>query len=477
MNICVVGVGYVGLVTGTCLADFGHNVICVDSNEKRIENLKKGIMPIYELGLEELVRRNVKESRISFTTDLKKAVHSSLAIFIAVNTPNKEDGSPNLTNVEAVVSDIAKHMDGYKVIIMKSTVPVGTCAKVRSTVEKALNERVSLEHLAKNPDADYHLPSFSIVSNPEFLREGSAIEDFMRPNRVVIGSASDEATAIMKDIYRPLYLLETPMVITTLESAELIKYAANAFLATKISFINEIAHICERVGADVNMIAKGIGLDHRIGSKFLHASPGYGGSCFPKDTVALVDIAKRVGYDMKIVKATIEVNENQKNWMVEKIKGAIGNVNGKTIAILGLAFKPNTDDMREAAAITIINGLKAAGAKIKAFDPVAMDEARKILKDIEYCKDAYEAVRGSDALVIMTEWNEFRQLDLGKVKELLKAPVIIDTRNIYEPERMQRLGFSYECVGRRRNSHCERAQFSPSLRAKRSNLILSKVKT
>ncbi len=449
MNICVVGSGYVGLVTGTCLADFGHNVVCVDANEKKIEGLKKGTMPIYELGLEELVRRNAKENRLAFTIDLKKGVQASLAIFIAVNTPNKEDGSPDLSHVEAVISEVAKYMDGYKVIVMKSTVPVGTCAKVRLTVEKVLNDKVSFEHLAKNPDADCYLPSFDVVSNPEFLREGSAIEDFMRPNRIVIGSSSDEATAIMKDIYRPLYLIETPMVITTLESAELIKYAANAFLATKISFINEMAHICEKVGADVNMIAKGIGLDHRIGSKFLHASPGYGGSCFPKDTVALVDIARNAGYDIKIVKATIEVNENQKRWMIDKIKAAVGDVTGKTIGILGLAFKPNTDDMREAASITIINGLKAAGARIKAFDPVAMEEAKKLLKDIEYCKDSYEVARGSDALVIVTEWNEFRQLDLGKIKEFLKSPVIIDTRNIYEPERMKRLGFTYECVGRK----------------------------
>jgi UDPglucose 6-dehydrogenase len=449
VNICVVGVGYVGLVTGTCLADFGHHVICVDSNEKRIEGLNNGVMPIYELGLEELVRRNVKERRLSFTSDLKKAVHASLAVFVAVNTPNKEDGTPDLTNVEAVVSSVAAHMDGYKVIVLKSTVPVGTCAKVRLAVQQTLDHRVSPEHLAKNPDADGHLPTFDVVSNPEFLREGSAIEDFMRPNRVVIGSSSDQAVAIMKDIYRPLYLIETPLVVTTLESAELIKYAANAFLATKISFINEMAHICEKVGADVNMIAKGIGLDKRIGSKFLHAGPGYGGSCFPKDTAALVHIAKTAGYDTKIVRATIEVNENQKQWMATKIKNVAGPLRGKTIAVLGLAFKPNTDDVRESASLVIINALKAEGAQVKTFDPVAMDEAKKVLKDIDYCEDAYEAISGSDALVILTEWNEFRQLDLGRVKELLRAPVIIDARNIYEPERMQRLGFQYECVGRK----------------------------
>lgn len=449
MNICVVGVGYVGLVTGTCLADFGHHVICVDSNEKRIENLNKGVMPIYELGLEELVRRNVKENRLSFTTDLKKAVQASLAIFVAVNTPNREDGTPDLRNVEAVVTQVAACMDGYKVIVLKSTVPVGTCAKVRLAVQKALDMRVSEEHLAKNPDADSHLPTFDVVSNPEFLREGSAIEDFMRPNRVVIGSSSDGATAIMKDIYRPLYLIETPLVITTLESAELIKYAANAFLATKISFINEMAHICEKVGADVNMIAKGIGLDNRIGSKFLHAGPGYGGSCFPKDTAALVHIARNAGYAIKIVQATIEVNEAQKHWMAAKIKASLGSAQGKTVAVLGLAFKPNTDDVRESASLTIIHVLKADGARVKVFDPVAMEEAQKVLTGIAYCKDAYEAIADCDALVIMTEWNEFRQLDLGRVKQILKVPVVIDARNIYDPERMQRLGFRYECVGRK----------------------------
>ena len=332
---------------------------------------------------------------------------------------------------------------------MKSIVPVGTCEKVYKIIEQKLNDRISPEKLAKNPDINCRLPKFDVVSNPEFLREGSAIEDFMRPNRIVVGAESDEAIAIMKDIYRPLYLLETPMVITTLKSAELIKYAANAFLATKISFINEMANICERVGADVNMIAKGIGLDKRIGSKFLHVSPGYGGSCFPKDTLVLVNIARNSGYDLKIVKAAIEANENHKLSMIEKIKNTLGDLEGKTIGILGLAFKPNTDDMREAASITIIEGLQEAGAKIKAFDPVAMDEAKKILNDIDYCGDAYKVTENSDALVILTEWNEFRQLDLLKIKELLKSPIIIDTRNIYQSERMKRLGFEYVGVGRK----------------------------
>jgi len=449
MNICVVGTGYVGLVTGTCLADFGHIVVCVDNNKEKIEKLQQGIMPIYELGLEELVRRNTKEKRLSFTTDLKAAVRSSLAIFIAVNTPARDDGFADTSAVELVAQEIAQYLDEYKAIVMKSTVPVGTCAKVHSLIENVLTEKVSPERIAKDPDIDCHLPTFDVVSNPEFLREGSAIGDFMRPNRVVIGSDSDEATAIMKDIYRPLYLLETPLVITTLETSEMIKYASNAFLATKISFINEMGRICEKVGADVGMVAKGIGLDQRIGSKFLHVSPGYGGSCFPKDTLALTSIAKSVGYELKIVKATIEVNEEQKKLMLSKIKNTLKSVSGKTIGILGLSFKPNTDDMREAASITIINGLKAEGAKIKAFDPVAMDEAKKVLKGVKYYDDAYTVAKDSDALVIVTEWNEFRQLDLGKIKESLKTPIIIDTRNIYEPERMRRLGFTYVSLGRK----------------------------
>jgi UDPglucose 6-dehydrogenase len=449
VHICVVGTGYVGLVVGTCLADFGHKVFCVDANKDKIDNLQKGNIPIYELGLEELVRRNIKEKRLFFTTELKDGVQSSLAIFIAVNTPNGNNGFPDTSGVESVALDIAKYMDDYKVIIIKSTVPVSTCAKIHSMIKDSLNNKISFEQLAKDPNADCHLYSFDVVSNPEFLREGSAIEDFMRPNRVVIGASSDQAIAIMKDIYKSLYLLETPMVITTPESSEMIKYAANAFLATKISFINEMANICERVGADVNMIAKGIGLDHRIGQKFLHVSPGFGGSCFPKDTLALTNIAEKVGYDLKIVKAAIEVNAQQKKSMISKITNALGNVQGKQIGILGLSFKPNTDDMREAASITIINGLKEMGARIKAFDPVAMNEAKKIFNhSIEYCEDVYSVAQNSDALVILTEWNEFRYLDFAKIKELLKSPVIVDTRNIYEPERMKRLGFQYTCVGR-----------------------------
>ncbi|MFH1094308.1 MAG: UDP-glucose/GDP-mannose dehydrogenase family protein [Candidatus Omnitrophota bacterium] len=448
MNICVVGVGYVGLVAGTCLADFGHNVVCVDNNKQKIDNLNKGISPIYELGLEELIHRNVKEKRLSFTTDLKQGIQSCLAVYIAVDTPNKEDGTPNLTNVKAVAQKVAECLDGYKVVIMKSTVPVGTCAKIRAVIAEKLDEINSTENLAKDHSSNGYMPTFSVVSNPEFLREGSAIEDFMRPNRVVIGSDSDQAIAIMKDIYRPLYLLETPMVITNLETAELIKYASNAFLATKISFINEMSCICEKVGADVNMIAKGMGLDKRIGTKFLHTGPGYGGSCFPKDTQALTTIAKEVGYDIKIVRSAIEVNDFQKKRMISVIKDAVKDISGKTIGILGLAFKPNTDDMREAASITIIAGLQKLGAKIKAFDPVSMDEAKKVLKNVKFCESAFEAAKDSDALVILTEWNEFRQLDLVKIKELLRSNIIVDTRNLYDPLRMKKLGFEYTCIGR-----------------------------
>lgn len=449
MNICVIGIGYVGLVVGTCLADFGHTVTCVDNDEEKIKNLQNGIIPIYELGLQELACRNMKEKRLFFTTDLRKGVESSLAVYIAVNTPNRKDGLPDTSNVESVALKIAEFMDGYKVIIIKSTVPVGTCAKLRSMIQNALNEKVAPELIAKNPDIDCHLPSFDVVSNPEFLREGSAIEDFMRPNRVVIGASNHEAIAIIKDIYRPLYLLETPMVITTLESAEMIKYASNAFLATKISFINEMSYICEKVGADVNMVAKGIGLDKRIGSKFLHVSPGYGGSCFPKDTLALTNIAKSIGYELKIVKAAIDVNEQQKSFIIDKIKDATGELNGKTIGILGLAFKPNTDDIRESASVDIIKILKANGVKIKVFDPVAMEQAKSVFNGIEYCQDAYATAHGSDALVILTEWNEFRQLDLGRIKELLRSLIIVDARNIYEPERMRRLGFTYISLGRK----------------------------
>ncbi len=449
MNICIVGTGYVGLVTGTCLADFGHTVVCVDNNKEKIDMLNNGGIPIYEIGLKELIDRNVKEKRLSFTNDLKKAVEQSIAVFIAVGTPPKQDGSANLEYVFDVAREVAQHIDGYKVVVTKSTVPVGTGKNVYKIISEELDKRTSADYLKDHPEESGKKFRFDVVSNPEFLREGSAIEDFMRPDRVVIGSESDSAIAIMQDIYRPLYLFETPMVITNIETSELIKYAANAFLATKISFINEMGHLCERLGGTIDDLAKGMGLDKRIGSKFLHVSPGYGGSCFPKDTTAVVDIARNVDFDLKVVQAAVEANQRQKEMMVDKIEAAMGgSLDGKTIGILGLAFKPNTDDMREAASITIIEGLKEKGAKVQTFDPVAMDEAKKCIGDIDYLEDAYAVAKDADAIVLLTEWNEFRMLDLGKIKELLKTPVFVDLRNVYDAERMKALGFVYESLGR-----------------------------
>lgn len=432
MHISIIGTGYVGLVTGTCFAELGNEVICVDKDETKINNLKQGILPIYEPGLDVLVAKNVKDGRLSFTTDVGTATQKSLVVFVAVGTPPMEDGSADLQHVEAVAREIAKHINGYKVIVNKSTVPVGSGQWIKKIIEAHMVEKVS----------------FGMASNPEFLREGSAIEDFMRPDRVVIGADSDEAFAIMKDLYSPLYLIETPFVLTNLESAELIKYAANAFLATKISFINEIANICERVNADVHDVAKGMGLDKRIGPKFLHSGPGFGGSCFPKDTRALVQIADKVKWDFKIVKSAIEVNTQQHEIMISKVKSALGDLRGKTLGVLGLAFKPNTDDMREAPSITIINGLLEAGAKIKAFDPVAMEQAKRFLPSITYCDDTYPVAKGSDALIFITEWPQFRSLDLEKIKHSLKTPIVLDLRNIYDPKKMREFGFKYFCVGR-----------------------------
>jgi len=429
MQITIVGTGY---VTGTCLADFGNTVHCVDIDTEKILMLQNGKLPIYEPGLDLLVKKNVDEGRLTFSTDIEDAIKKSLVIFIAVGTPSKIDGSADMKYVESVAKDVAKYMNGYKVIVNKSTVPVGSGRWIKRVIEQNLPTPIS----------------FSVVSNPEFLREGSAIEDFMRPNRVVIGSDDEQASAIMQDLYSPLYLIETPFVLTNIESAELIKYASNAFLAVKISYINEIARLCERVGADVHDVAKGMGLDNRIGRKFLHPGPGYGGSCFPKDTRAIVQTAKEHDYNFKLVQSAIEVNNEQKILMIEKITDAIGDVAGKTIAVLGLSFKPNTDDMREAASITILHGLTEAGAQIKAFDPVAMEEAKKVISGITYCKDTFEAVENADALVFLTEWNQFRSLDLQKIKTLLKAPVIVDLRNIYEPSKMKEMGFKYYSVGR-----------------------------
>ncbi|MFT5169952.1 MAG: UDPglucose 6-dehydrogenase, partial [Candidatus Omnitrophota bacterium] len=381
-------------------------------------------------------------------TDLKMSVEQSIAVFIAVGTPPSADGSANLDFVFGVAHEVAQHINGYKIIVTKSTVPVGTGRNVYKIISEQLDKRTGEEYLNTHPESNGRKISFDVVSNPEFLREGSAIGDFMRPDRVVIGAESDSAVAIMEDIYRPLYLFETPMVTTNIETSELIKYAANAFLATKISFINEMGHLCERLGGNIDDLAKGMGLDKRIGNKFLHVSPGYGGSCFPKDTMAVVDIAKKVGFDLKVVTAALEANIRQKEMMVDKIEAAMGgSVKGKTVGILGLAFKPNTDDMREAASITIINKLQEKGATVQAFDPVAMEAAKKEISNVNYKEDAYSVADGADALVILTEWNEFRMMDLEKIKKLLNAPVFVDLRNIYDHKKMEALGIVYTSLG------------------------------
>lgn len=432
MHIAVIGTGYVGLVTGACFAEFGVDVTCVDIDAGKIARLQDGVIPIYEPGLDQLVARNVAAGRLHFTINLQEAVERSLVIFIGVGTPPNEDGTPNMTYVESAANSIAEFMTDYKVIVTKSTVPVGTGKWLRKIVQERQKTKTN----------------FGVASNPEFLREGAAINDFMRPDRVVIGSDDETAIAIMKDLYRPLYLIETPIVITSLEAAELTKYAANAFLATKISFINEIANLCDQIGCDVHDVARGIGMDKRIGSKFLHPGPGFGGSCFPKDTSALTTVARSFGADSLIVDAVIEVNKRQRLAMIPKIEKLVGDLNNKIIAVLGLSFKPETDDMRDAPAIEIINEIIGRGAHVKAFDPVAMDEAKHSLPNITYCKDEYEAIKDADALVFMTEWNQFRALDLMKVKNLLKTPKIADLRNIYEPSDMREQGFEYVGVGR-----------------------------
>ena len=432
MHIGVIGMGYVGLVTAACFAEFGVFVTCIDKDKKRIRSLKEGFIPFFEPGLEEFVQRNIKQGRLTFSTDIAEAVRSSLVIFIAVGTPPRGDGTADLKYVEEVAKEIASNLNGYRVIVTKSTVPVGTGDRIRKIVSKHRKEQVD----------------FDIVSNPEFLREGSAIEDFMRPNRVVIGANNAQAISIMKDLYKPLYLIETPFVITNIESAELIKYASNSFLAMKISFINEIANLCEKVGADVHMVAKGMGLDQRINPKFLHPGPGYGGSCLPKDTLALLKMAEEHGVDLGIIDATIRANERQQDSMTKKIKDAMGPLKGKTIAILGLSFKPNTDDVREAPSLNIIKQLLKEKAKIRAYDPVSMKSTQSILPDITYCKDPYDAVKDANALVIVTEWNQFRSLELDKLKRLLKEPYFFDLRNIYEPQKLKDKGFKYYCVGR-----------------------------
>lgn len=432
MDIAVIGSGYVGLVTGACFAEFGVDVTCVDVDKDKIARLSKGQIPIYEPGLDHLVAKNLHAGRLRFTTDIKSAVEHALVIFLAVGTPPKEDGSADLKHIHEVARSVAEYMNGYKVIVTKSTVPVGTGESLRRLIRENQKKQTS----------------FGVVSNPEFLREGAAIDDFMRPDRVVIGSRDEEAIAIMRDLYRPLFLIETPFVITSLEAAELTKYAANAFLATKISFINEIANLCDQIGCDVHDVARAIGMDGRIGRKFLHPGPGFGGSCFPKDTRALSAVAQEFGSDSLIVDAVIEVNRRQRDAMIPKIENLVGGLKGKTIAVLGLSFKPETDDMREAPSTDIIRHLVEGGATVRAYDPVAIPEARKILPDISYAEDEYGAVTGADALVFITEWNQFRALDMERIRGLMRSPKIADLRNIYEPEAMRALGFDYVGVGR-----------------------------
>jgi UDPglucose 6-dehydrogenase len=433
MHIGIIGTGYVGLVTGACFAEFGVYVTCVDKDAKKVRGLRKGQVPFYEPGLEDLVNRKIKNGRLRFSTKINDAVDSSLVIFIAVGTPPRGDGSADMRYVEEVASEIADNIKGYKVIVTKSTVPVGTGARLRKMISRKLKEQID----------------FDIVSNPEFLREGAAIEDFMRPNRVVIGAGSQQAVAIIKDLYGPLYLIETPFVITNVETAELIKYASNSFLAVKISFINELSALCERVGADVQTVAKGMGLDHRIGPKFLHCGPGYGGSCFPKDTRALLTIAENNGVPLGIVRSAVEANEAQKSRMVERMKEAIGDIKGKTFAVLGLSFKPNTNDLREAPALYIIEKLLAGKAKVRAFDPIAIEDAKKLIGgSVTFAKGPYDCASKADAVVIVTEWNEFRNLELARIRKLMKTPYFFDLRNIYEPEKMKKLGFKYFSVGR-----------------------------
>jgi UDPglucose 6-dehydrogenase len=432
MHIAVIGSGYVGLVTGACFAEFGVDVTCVDVDAEKIARLSSGETTIYEPGLDQLLQKNLQAGRLRFTTDVASASDQALVIFLAVGTPPAADGSADLTFVENAARTIAQHMDSYKVVATKSTVPVGTGKRLATLIRE--HQRRPVE--------------FSVVSNPEFLREGAAISDFMRPDRVVIGGSDEQGIAIMRDLYRPLYLIETPFVITSLEGAELIKYAANAFLATKISFINEIANLCEKVGCDVHEVARAIGMDRRIGSKFLHPGPGFGGSCFPKDTSALSVIGKQFSSPTRIVDAVIEVNHQQRLAMVPKIENLAGGLTGKRIAVLGLAFKPETDDMRDAPSVEIIRGLVERGAKVSAYDPVAQKEAEKLLPEIEYADDEYAAAEGADVLVFMTEWNQFRALDMDRIRGVMRVPRIADLRNIYEPSDMREMGFQYAGVGR-----------------------------
>ncbi|GGE46141.1 UDP-glucose 6-dehydrogenase [Marinicauda pacifica] len=433
MRVAMIGTGYVGLVSGACFADFGHHVTCIDKNQEKIDMLRAGGVPIYEPGLDLLVDRNMREGRLDFATDLTEAVRAADVVFIAVGTPSRRgDGHADLSYVYAAAEEIAKVMDGFTVVVTKSTVPVGTGDEVEAVIRKA------------NPDAE-----FAVVSNPEFLREGAAIEDFKRPDRVVVGVEDDRAREVMRELYRPLFLNETPILFTERRTSELIKYAANAFLAMKITFINEISDLCEALGADVQQVARGIGLDNRIGKKFLHAGPGYGGSCFPKDTVALSRTAQEAGSPVRLVETTIDINDKRKAAMAERIvKACGGSVDGKSIAVLGLTFKPNTDDMREAPSLDIIPALQKQGATISAYDPAGTVEAEKHFTDVKFASGPYLCVEGADALVFITEWNEFRALDLDRVHDLMRGNVVVDLRNIYDTRQMTESGFVYTSVGR-----------------------------
>ena len=438
MKISVFGTGYVGLVTGVCLADFGLNVTCVDVVPEKVKMLKKGKSPIYEPGIEVFLERNIKNKRIFFTLDAKEAIESSDVIFIAVGTPPAEDGQADLTYVYQVAEAIGRYSNGYKVVVDKSTVPIGTGQKVKSIIQEQLDTR------------GISFP-FDVVSNPEFLREGKALQDFTHPDRVVIGAESEKAADVMKHVYRPLYLNETPFVSTNIETAEMIKYASNAYLATKITFINEIANLCEAVGADVQQVANAMGRDGRISPKFLHAGPGYGGSCFPKDTKALSQIGRRYGAPQTLVETAISANESQKKRMIGKIRDAVGDLSGKTVGVLGLAFKPETDDMREAPSLTIVRGLIGAGARVQAYDPQSMEEAKKYFganKALAYMDNAYAVAKGADAVVLITEWHEFRNMDLNQLKAGTKEAVLIDLRNVYTGEEARAAGFRYICVGK-----------------------------
>jgi UDPglucose 6-dehydrogenase len=489
MQITVIGTGYVGLVTGACLSDFGLQVICVDKDKKKIEQLKSGKVPIYEQGLENLIKKNVAAKRLSFTTNIGDAVRQSQVVFIAVGTPSNNDGSADLSQVEEVAKEIARNLNEYKVIVNKCTVPVGTARKIKQIIKEKFHELSfhrhseelpSFSHCEEPPTSnDYeeypslsimeeplsfviarseatkqsqststHIP-FDIVSNPEFLREGNAVYDFTHPDKIVIGYESEKAKKTMQEIYRPLYLLNDPFVFTTLETAEMIKYACNAFLATKITFINEIANLCDKVGADVHEIARAMGMDGRISPKFLHPGPGFGGSCFPKDTRALMATAHSNNYDFRLLNAIIEANLRQRKIVVDKIEEGLDILKGKTIAVLGLAFKQNTDDIRESPAIDVIRILLKKGATVKCFDPMAMENTKKVFPELIYCSNEYEAARDSDALVILTEWNQFRNLDLIRIKRLLKSPILFDMRNLYDPLKVKEIGIKYFGIGRR----------------------------